>query len=97
MKKIILTLIAFIALLAACSKIEIKPEPEPEPPVEYPKITINAKKTDLSLFEKVDAFLGLEGEKEELHGIGFGLTGYSILSIGKSQTCFSIPDLHPLC
>ncbi len=75
MKKIILILIAFIALLAACSKIEIKPEPEPEPPVEYPKITINAKKTDLSLFEKVDAFLGLEGEKEELHGIDFVLTG----------------------
>lgn len=68
-------------MLAACSKSEItpdpkpEPEPEPKPAVEYPKITINANKSELSLFENVDAFLGLEGEKADPFDIGMSLMG----------------------
>ncbi|WP_185214163.1 hypothetical protein [Sphingobacterium mizutaii] len=81
MKKITLALIAVVALLAACTKSEItpdpkpEPEPEPKPAVEYPKITINANKSDLSLFENVDAFLGLEGEKADPFDIGITYMG----------------------
>lgn len=81
MKKITLALIAVVAMLAACSKSEItpdpkpEPEPEPKPAVEYPKITINANKSELSLFENVDAFLGLEGEKADPFDIGMSLMG----------------------
>src|SRR5690606_40917899 len=81
MRKFTLSVIAVVAMLASCSKNEItpdpkpEPEPEPKPAVEYPKITINANKSELSLFENVDAFLGLEGEKADPFDIGMSLMG----------------------
>lgn len=81
MKKFTLSVIGVVAMLASCSKNEIKPdpkpepEPEPKPSVEYPKITINANKSNLSLFENVDAFLGLEGEKADPFEVGISYMG----------------------